>query len=92
METWQLAARLADAEDYDVYAADGRAVGRVDQLLYEQHADHPDSLVVRRGRLFSRRWASVPFQAVQSVDARTRSVILNLPSTGVVLLDEVPRR
>ena len=81
-----MAARLANAEGYDVCAADGQSLGQVDHLRYEKHADHPDSLIIRRGVLFWKRWASIPFEAVQSVDTEGRSVILNVPSLGITAL------
>jgi hypothetical protein len=85
METWQLAARLAESEGYDVYDCDGRNVGRVEHLLYRHHADRPDFVVVRRRFLFlGTRLDRVPFEAITDVDDGAQFVRLTMPAEAIV--------
>jgi hypothetical protein len=63
-----LGARLADAEGYRVVSREGRDVGVVDHVRYEQFADHPDDVVITRRVLLARREGVVPFSAIDTVD------------------------
>jgi hypothetical protein len=83
MEVWRLAADLAEAEGYAVYASDGRKVGRLEHVRYQRYADHPDTIVIKRRVLLRTRRGQVPFEAIKSVDARGRSIVLNLPSDSI---------
>jgi hypothetical protein len=73
-----LGARLADAEGYRVVSREGREVGVVDHVRYEQFADHPDEIVVTRRVLLIRREGVVPFAAVDTVDRDRRVVYLRI--------------
>ena len=84
METWQLAARLAESEGYDVYDCDGRKIGRVDHLLYRHHADRPDFIVIRRRFLLKSRVGRVPFEAIADVDDQAQFVRLTTPAEATV--------
>jgi hypothetical protein len=48
---------------------------------YEQHAEDPDEIVVRRRNLVRGRRRSIPFSAVDAVDPRQRTVMLAIDST-----------
>jgi hypothetical protein len=67
-----------------VVASEGAQLGWLDHVRYERHADHPDRIVVRRRGLFSKRRA-LPFDAVEAVSPRERTVVLRLgaPSSSV---------
>jgi len=85
METWQLAARLAQAEGYHVYDRDGQNVGRVQHLLYRHRADRPDFIIIRRRFLLLwTRLGRVPFEAVANVDDEGRFVRLTTPAKAIV--------
>ena len=85
MEMWQLAARLAKSEGYEVYDRDGRNVGRVEHLLYRHYADRPDFVVVRRRFLFlGTRLHRVPFEAVTDVNDEAQFVRLTVPAEAIV--------
>lgn len=85
MEMWQLAARLAESEGYVVYDSDGRNVGHVEHLLYRDHADRPDFVIVRRRLLLVRtRLDRVPFEAVMDVDDEAGFVRLKIPADDIV--------
>jgi len=85
METWQLVARLAEAEGYDVYDRDGQNIGQLEHLLYRHHADRPDFIIIRRRFLFlGTRLDRVPFEAVADVDDEARFVRLTTPAEAVV--------
>jgi PRC-barrel domain len=71
----ELGRLLAAAEGYRVLTADGTRVGWLDHVRYERHPDHPDEIVVRSGLLMRRRRA-LPFDAVEDVNARERTVVL----------------
>ena len=45
---------------------------------YEQHADHPDEIVVRRRGLLLKRRRGFPFSGVETVRPRERTVVLRL--------------
>jgi hypothetical protein len=62
---------------YAVSDARGRAVGRVECLMYGRAPDVPDALSVRSGFL-SRRRRLVPAAAIQQVDASSGIVGLNV--------------
>jgi uncharacterized protein YrrD len=85
METWQLAARLGDAENYLVVSSEGEKLGRVDHVLYERHHDHPDTIIIRRG-FFRRRRFSVRFEAIREVDVRAQVVVLSVAASAIVPL------
>jgi hypothetical protein len=80
-EQAELGRWLAASEGYLVLASDGRHVGVVDHVRYEQHADHPDEIVIRRRNVFRGRRRSIPFSAVDAVDPRQRTVMLAIDST-----------
>ncbi len=82
-ERAELGRRLAAAEGYLVLASDGRHVGVVDHVRYEQHSDHPDEIVVRRRNVLLRRRRAIPFDSVHEVDPRQRTVTLRIDSTAV---------
>jgi hypothetical protein len=76
----ELGRRLAASEGYLVITSDGRHVGVVDHVRYEEHADHPDEIVIRRRNVFRGRRRSIPFSAVDAVDPRQRTVMLAIDS------------
>jgi len=45
---------------------------------YERHADHPDEIVVRRRGLLRKRRRAVPFDAVEVVRPKEKTVVLHL--------------
>jgi hypothetical protein len=59
-------------------ASDGTHVGWLDHVRYEQHADHPDEIVVRRRGLLLKRRRAFPFSGVETVRQRERTVVLRL--------------
>ena len=71
----ELGRLLAAAAGYRVVASDGAHLGWLDHVRYERHADHPDRIVVRRRGLFPKRRA-LPFDAVEAVKPRERTVVL----------------
>ena len=82
-ERAELGRRLAASAGYLVLGSDGRHVGVVDHVRYEQHADHPDEIVVRRRNVLVRRRRAIPFDSVRAVDQRERTVTLRIDSTAV---------
>jgi hypothetical protein len=70
---------LSQAHGFRVVEAGGSDIGVLESLRYGRHADYPDEIVVRRGRLLRRRRRALPFAAVASVDARARIVTVRLP-------------
>src|SRR2546421_7000877 len=82
----ELGRRLAGAAGYRVVASDGAHLGWLDHVRYERHADHPDRIVVRRRGLFPKRRA-LPFDAVEAVRPRERTIVLRL---GGATLDRSP--
>ena len=72
----ELGRLLAAAERYRVVASDGAHLGWLDQVRYEQHADHPDEIVVRQRGFLLRRRRAVPFSAVEAVRPREGTVEL----------------
>src|SRR5689334_19792271 len=79
----ELGRRLAASAGYLVLASDGRHIGVVDHIRNEQHADYPDEIVVRRRNALLRRRRAIPFDSVQAVDPRQRTVTLRIDSTAV---------
>ena len=69
---------LSAAAGYRVVAGDGTHVGWLDHVRYEQHADHPDEIVVRRRGLLVTRRRAFPFSDVETVRPRERTVVLRL--------------
>jgi len=69
---------LSAAAGYRVVADDGRPLGWLDHVRYEQHADHPDKIVVRRRGLLLKRHRAFPFSRVETVKPRERTVVLRL--------------
>ena len=63
---------LGAAVGYRVLAPDGRELGRVDHIVYRQHADHPDEIVVHRRWL--RRPLHISFAAVTTVAPRDQTI------------------
>ena len=57
-------------------ASDGTHLGWLDHVRYEQHADHPDEIIVRSRRLLARRRRVLPFSAVAEVRQRERTVVV----------------
>ena len=78
-----LGRRLADAVGFRVIALDGRDVGVLEHVRYEQHTDHPDEIVVRRRGFLRERLVSVPFASVANVDRRGERVYLGIPARGL---------
>ena len=74
----ELGRLLAAADGYQVVASDGTHLGRLDHVRYEQHADHPDEIVVRRRGLLLKRHRAFPFSRVETVRPRERTVVLRL--------------
>ncbi len=74
----ELGRLLAAAEGYRVLASDGAAIGWLDHVRYERHADHPDEIVVRRHALLPTRRHAFPFSAVAEVRPRQRAVVLHV--------------
>jgi hypothetical protein len=69
---------------------DGRHVGVVEHIRYEQHADYPDEIVVRRRNVLFRRRRAIPFDSVHAVDPSQRTVTLRIDSTRSI--DPIHRR
>ena len=57
---------------YRVVTRDDQSLGVVERLRYERHAEYPEEIVIRSGRLFWKRNRHIPFDAVESVDSRQR--------------------
>ena len=74
-ELLELGAYLSRAQGYQVVTEDGKSVGTLARLRYDRHAEYPDELIVRRGMI--RRTASLPFDAVQTVDREARLIRLH---------------
>jgi hypothetical protein len=74
----ELGRLLSAAAGYRVVASDGTRVGWLDHVRYEQHADHPDEIVVRRRGLLLKRRRVFPFSGVETVRPRERTVVLRL--------------
>ncbi len=74
----ELGRLLSAAAGYRVVAGDGSHVGWLDHVRYEQHADHPDEIVVRRRGLLLKRRRAFPFSDVETVRPRERTVVLRL--------------
>jgi hypothetical protein len=75
----ELGRLLSAAAGYRVVAGDGSThVGWLDHVRYEQHADHPDEIVVRRRGLLLKRRRAFPFSDVETVRPRERTVVLRL--------------
>src|SRR2546426_3762086 len=74
----ELGRLLSAAVGYRVVAGDGTHVGWLDHVRYEQHADHPDEIVVRRRGLLLKRHRAFPFSRVETVRPRERTVVLRL--------------
>jgi len=55
----------------------------VDHIRYEQHADHPDGIVVRRRNVLLRRRRAIAFDSVQAVDPKQRTVTLRIDNDAV---------
>jgi membrane protein YdbS with pleckstrin-like domain len=66
-----------------VLASDGRQAGRVDHIRYERHSDHPDKIIVRRGRMLWKRRRALPFDAIQAVNPSDGTVVLRIDSNSV---------
>jgi hypothetical protein len=62
----ELGRLLSAAAGYRVVARDGTHVGWLDHVRYEQHADHPDEIVVRRRGLLLKRHRAFPFSRVET--------------------------
>jgi len=74
----ELGRLLSAAAGYRVVTSDGTHVGWLDHVRYEQHADHPDEIVVRRRGLFLKRRRAFPFSDVETVRPSERTVVLRL--------------
>jgi len=82
----ELGRLLAAAAGYRVVTSDGTHLGWLDHVRYERHADHPDQVIVRRRGVFPKRRA-LPFDAVEAVRPRERTIVLRL---GGAALDRSP--
>lgn len=76
----ELGRLLAAAKGYRVLAGDGTPVGRLDHVRYELHADHPDEIVIRSRSLLRPRRRALPFDMVNEVRPRERTVVLRTAS------------
>jgi hypothetical protein len=74
----ELGRLLSAAAGYRVVADDGRPVGWLDHVRYEQHADHPDKIVVRRRGLLLKRHRAFPFSSIEQVKPIEKTVVLRL--------------
>src|SRR3989442_3101060 len=74
----ELGRLLSGAAGYRVVAGDGSHVGWLDHVRYEQHADHPDEIVVRLRGLLLKRRRTFLFSDVETVRPRERTVVLRL--------------
>ena len=72
----ELGRLLSAAAGYRVVAGDGTHVGWLHHVRYEQHADHPDEIVVRRRGFLPKRRRAVSFSRVETVRPRERTVVL----------------
>jgi hypothetical protein len=79
----ELGRLLAAAAGYLVLASDGRQAGQVDHIRYERHSDHPDKIIIRRGRMLWKRRCALPFDAVQAVNPTDDTVVLCIDSNSV---------
>jgi hypothetical protein len=79
----KLGRRLANSIGFRVIALDGRDMGVLDHVRYEQHTDHPDEVVFRRRRFLRERLVSVRFEQIANVDRRSERVFLTIPSRDV---------
>jgi sporulation protein YlmC with PRC-barrel domain len=68
---------LAASAGYQVRTAEGKGLGRVENVRYERHADRPDEIVVRAPGLLRGRKRTYPLSAVQEVVPRERVVVIN---------------
>src|SRR6266849_4466879 len=78
----ELGRLLAASEGYRVLGSDGTHLGWLDHIRYERHADHPDEILVRRRGLLARRRCAFPFNAVEAVKPRERTVVLHLAESA----------
>lgn len=67
---------LSQSHGYRVVTRDDQSLGVIERLRYERHAEYPEEIVIRSGRLFWKRNRHIPFDAVESVDTRQRLVRL----------------
>ena len=74
----ELGRLLSAAAGYRVVADDGRPLGWLDHVRYEQHADHPDQIVVRQRGLLLKRHRAFPFSSIEKVNPSERTVVLRL--------------
>jgi hypothetical protein len=74
----ELGRLLSAAAGYRVVAGDGSHLGSLDHVRYQQHADHPDEIVVRRRGLLLKRHRAVPFSRVETVRPAEKTVVLRL--------------
>jgi PRC-barrel domain len=72
----ELGRLLAAAKGYRVVTQAGEHVGWLDRIRYERHADHPDEIVVRGRALLRRRRRVLPFDAVEEVRTREKTIVL----------------
>jgi hypothetical protein len=74
--------RLRESEQdtvrgFRVEAIDGEA-GRVEQVLYWNHTDAPDFIIVGSGRWFFGRKAVLPVRDIEDIDIDSKLVRMNL--------------
>jgi hypothetical protein len=74
-EQAELGRLLSAAVGYRVLGGAGHELGPLAHVRYQEHADRPDELIVRR-RLFWKRPVVVPFAAVAAVDRASRTITL----------------
>jgi PRC-barrel domain len=83
----ELGRMLAAAEGYQVLTSTGRRLGRVEHVRYQHHADRPDEIVVRSRMLLRTRRRVYPLSAVQEVNPKEGTVVIDParhadPTTG----------
>lgn len=78
-----LGRRLADSVGFRVIGLDGREVGVLEHVRYEQHTDHPDEIVFRSRLLLWERLGVAAFGEVSAVDPSTERVYLAVPAASV---------
>jgi hypothetical protein len=72
----ELGRLLAAAKGYRVFTLDGEHMGWLDRIRYERHTDHPDEIVLRGRGLLGRRRRALPFDAVDEVRPREKTIVL----------------
>lgn len=79
----ELGRLLAAATGYRVFTLDGEHVGWLDRIRYERHADHPDEIVLRSRGVLGRRRRALPFDTVEEVRPRDKTVVLRSTRSAI---------